>query len=120
MPPAYPRLHHEGLDAYQAAVAFLALATNLLAEPHRGYSSMAEQFRTASLSIPLHIAEGYGKRSPQDRARSYDIARGSAHECAAILDALQVLRFIKEGPFVEGKTLLHRIVSMLVKMVDDA
>ncbi len=49
-------------------------------------------------------------------ARSYDHARGSAHECGALLDASKVLEVIEEPAFVQGKTLLHRIVSMLVKM----
>ena len=77
---------------------------------------MAEQLKKASLSIPLNIAEGYGKRSTDDRARFYDIARGSAHECGALLDASKVLCLIDEPTFADGKTLLHRIVSMLVKM----
>jgi four helix bundle protein len=51
-------------------------------------------------------------------ARFYDIARGSAHECGAILEASKVLGVIDdEVTYAQGKTLLHRIVSMLVKMV---
>ena len=51
-----------------------------------------------------------------DRARFYDSARGSAHEGGAVLDASRVLNIINEPTFIEGKTLLPRIVSMLVKM----
>ena len=112
----YPKLHHENLDAYQAAIEFLALAAELISQYPRGHGSMADQFKRASLSIPLNIAEGYGKRSPDDRARFYDIARGSAHECGALLDAAQILQLIDRPTFVRAKTLLHRIVSMLVKM----
>lgn len=64
----------------------------------------------------MNIAEGYGKRSPADRARFYDIARGSAHECGAILDASKILDIVDHETFARGKSLLHRIVSMLVKM----
>ena len=112
----YPRLHHEDLDSYQASVEFLGFAAKLIAQYPRGYSSMTEQLKKASLSIPLNIAEGYGKRSELDRIRYYDIARGSAHECGAILDASKAICLIDDAAFGEGKTLLFRIVSMLVKM----
>lgn len=110
------RLHHEDLDVYQAAIAFLAVAAKILAEFPRGYAAMADQLKRASLSVPLNVAEGYGKRALADRARFYDIARGSAHECGAILDASQILSIIDERIYTEGKELLRRIVSMLVKM----
>ncbi len=113
---ALPRLHHEDLDCYQAAIEFLALAATIASKFPRGYAPLADQLRRASISIPLNIAEGYGKRSFDDRARFYDIARGSAHECGAILDASNALAIVEEALFVRGKTLLVRIVSMLVRM----
>ncbi len=63
-----------------------------------------------------HIAEGYGKRTVKDQQRFYDIARGSAHECGAIVDAAKVLGLIDTPAFAQAKRLLHRIVSMLVKL----
>ena len=73
----YPKLHHEDLDAYRAAVDFLALAARLVEQYPRGGGSLAEQLNRASLSIPLNIAEGYGKRSVAYLARFYDKARRS-------------------------------------------
>jgi four helix bundle protein len=116
MADRYPKLHHEDLDAYKAAIEFLALAAGLIERYPRGYGPMADQLKRASLSIPLNVAEGYGKRSADDRARFYDIARGSAHECGAIFDASKVLGFVDDETYARGKTLLHRIVSMLVKL----
>ena len=111
-----PRLHHEELDSYQAAIVFLALATTLVHKLPRGHATLSDQIRRASLSIPLNIAEGYGKRSAAERCHHYDIARGSAHECGAVLDVLKILHLLDEPSFATGKTLLFRIVSMLVKM----
>ena len=110
------RLHHEELDSYQAAVAFLALAASMFQNSPKGYAFLSDQLKRASLSIPLIIAEGYGRRTGKDRSRFYDIARGSAHECGAILDALRVLNLVEPERLNEGKNLLHRVVSMLVKM----
>ena len=112
----HSRLNHEDLDVYQAAIEFLAIVAMLVEEIPRGYSFLNDQLKRAALSIPLNIAEGYGKRSQADRCRFYDIARGSAHECAAILDAVKVLRLADSDKLARGKQLLCRVVSMLVKM----
>ena len=111
-----PKLSHESLHVYRAAIEFLVLASSLLERLPRGHGPIADQLRRAALSIPLNIAEGYGKRGRDDRARYYDIARGSAHECGAILDASIILHLVDEPTYHQGKTLLHRIVAMLVKM----
>jgi four helix bundle protein len=90
--------------------------TTVIAHYPRGNAGLADQLRRASLSIPLNIAEGYGKRSAAERCHHYDIARGSAHECGAVFDASKILRLLDDESFGHGKTLLVRIVSMLVKM----
>jgi four helix bundle protein len=116
MAPECPKLNHEMLDSYQVSIEFLAIAVEVLNKFPKGYHSTSDQLQRASLSIPLNIAEGYGKRTKRDRARSYDIARGSAHECGAIFDSLRIVQLIDLPSYIRGKTLLHRIVSMLVKM----
>jgi len=117
-PKEGPRLNHEDLDSYQVSINFLVLAFRIIEDLPRGHSNLANQFRRAALSIPLNIAEGYGKRGRNDRANFYSIARGSAHECGAVLDAARVLELVGEEKCMSGKRLLRRIVSMLVKMSD--
>jgi four helix bundle protein len=106
------KLKHEGLDVYRAAVDFLALAARFLEEVPRGHGALAEQLRRAAMSMSLNIAEGYGKRTRDDRARFYHIARGSAHECGAILDVSRVLGVAAFGPpplpFAVPVTVRHR------------
>ena len=77
---------------------------------------MAEQLRRASLSIPLNIAEGSGKSTGPDQRRYYAIARGSAMECAAIIDAALALALIEPPQVQEGDQLLLSMVRMLSKM----
>jgi len=69
-----------------------------------------------SSSIPLNVAEASGKTSRAERAHHHAIARGSALQCAAILDVLALLGAASPEGVDRGKRLLERIVSMLTKM----
>jgi four helix bundle protein len=100
---------------YRCAVQFLGLAARLGERAPRGYGSLCDQLRRAALSVPLNIAEGSGT-SDRDAQRFYAIARGSALECAAILDAFGALGFVRDSDRIEPLELLERIVSMLTRM----
>ena len=100
------------LDAYKAATRFLAVATKLVTKIPRGNADLSEQLGRAALSVPLNIAEGSGKFS-RDAVRFYTIARGSALECAAILDALETIGAVDENDLKDAREILERVVSML-------
>jgi four helix bundle protein len=106
------------LDVYQCATSFLALSAPLAERAPRGYASLADQLRRGALSIPLNIAEGSGKFN-KDARRFYAIARGSALECAAILDAFESLAAISAAELAKGRELLDRIVAMLTVLLRD-
>ena len=72
--------------------------------------------RRAALSIPLNIGEAAGRTSEADGARHYAIARGSARECAAIVDAVDVLSDLEDAKREQASHLLGRIVAMLTKL----
>ena len=107
---------HERLDVYRCSIRFLACSSQLLGALPRGNGALADPLRRASLSIPLNIAEGVGKTSEPDKRRHFAIARGSALECAAVLDACQVLGLGEVARIEEGKALLRRIASMLTRL----
>jgi four helix bundle protein len=79
-------------------------------------AALRDQLDRASSSIVLNIAEGAGRVSGPDKARFYTIARGSAMECAAILDVLACQRRIDPAHHAHGWQLLLRIVQMLTKL----
>jgi len=107
------------LDVYRCAVSFLGAAARLAEGTPRGYSSLADQLRRAALSVPLNIAEAGGK-SEADARRYYAIARGSALECAAIVDAFEALRFASSDDLAEPRETLERVVSMLTRLTRPA
>jgi len=112
----YPMLSFQRLDVYRCAIDFFAFAATLAEATPRGYGHVADQLRRASLSVPLNIAEAAGRVSGTDAARHYGIARGSAMECAAVMDALRALKVIDDERYAHAMELLGRIVAMLTKL----
>ena len=104
------------LDVYQTAVHFLPLAAAIADGLAPRYAGLADQLRRASLSIPLNIAEGSGKSTGPDQRRFYTMARGSAMECAAIIDACAALLLVDKSRIDEADLLLVSAVRMLSKM----
>jgi len=111
--PASALLDAEKLDCYQVALEFHVLAAPLAA---RGDAVLRDQLRRASLSVVLNTAEGAGQRSRPQKCRYYNIARGSAMECAAIVDVLRLRRLASSGECERARALLVRVVQMLSKL----
>ena len=109
-------LSFQKLDVYRCAIELLALTAPLSGGVPRGFSSLAEQLRRAALSVPLNIAEAAGRTTEVDAARHYAIARGSAMECAAIIDSLHVLSMLDDTLHTKVLDLIGRIVSMLTRL----
>ena len=82
----------------------------------RGHAAIIDQLRRAASSIPLNIAEAAGRTGSADAARHYAIARGSAMECAAVLDVGRLLGIVDEARFTKGSELLTRVVEMLTRL----
>src|SRR6184192_4424478 len=107
---------HEKLDVYREAINFCGWVGEFLASIS-AKAAAKDQLDRASTSIPLNIAEGNGKFSYADRARFLEIARGSALECAASLDALAVRKLVAKERIIPAKEQLVRIVNMLMGML---
>lgn len=102
---------------YQRALSFAAWSENLIESLSKKISTR-DQLARAGDSIALNIAEGNGKFSQKDRARFFQIAHGSALECAACLDLLVARRCCGDEAIVRGKEILEEIVRMLFTMLD--
>src|SRR6267154_2158795 len=114
--PAPIRFDHEKLNVYQKSLQFVCWVTSLL---ERVPSKLAVhgQLDRASTSTPLNIAEGNGRYTSADRCHFFDIARGSALECAAALDVAVAKGVVTEADVDPGKSNLAEIVSMLVGLI---
>ena len=109
-------LDYEKLDVYQCAIEHLAFVFRSIPAVPRGYSALVDQWRRASMSVPLNIAEAVGKTSEADRRNRYAIARGEAMECGAIIDVVRLIDVLPESELLAAKQLLIRVVGMLSKL----
>src|SRR5437867_12878623 len=107
---------HEKLEVYRDAIAFVAWLSALLDTTLR-VGDVKDQLDRASTSIPLNIAEGNGKYAPKDRCRFFDIAHGSALECAGGLDVLVAKGKLTPDQIRPGKEILQKIVRMLMGLI---
>jgi four helix bundle protein len=104
----------ERLDCYRVAVQFQVLASGLCRRPRLG--SLRDQLDRASVSIVLNIAEGAGRATGPDKAHFFAIARGSATECAGVLDLMLARGLLAAVDHRHGRGLLIRVVQMLTRL----
>ena len=112
-----PLFDHEKLDVYRLSIEYAAMSyetASVLSGPNR---HLRDQWLRAAQSILLNIAEGNGKRSRKDKNRFFEIARGSALECAAIHDMLMACAAVDQEPNRQAKSQLRRIVAMLTRLI---
>ena len=77
-------------------------------------ANLRDQLLRASSSVVLNTAEGFGSASRGVKRRHYEIARGSAMECVAILDLACALGV--EGVPAAARGLFTRAAMMLSKL----
>ena len=111
-------LDHEKLDVYRTALDFAVWAYTVCRTLKGLDRPTRDQLLRASQSIALNIAEGCGKIPAADRGRFLQIASGSARECGAILDILDLCGVLDKAAARNGKNLLVRIVAMLTRMIE--
>ena len=114
---AEPTFDHERLDVYRLSIDYVAFSFGITKSLGGVNRQARDQWLCAAQSIPLNIAEGNGKQSLKDKNRFFEIARGSALECAAIHDVLRVCDAITDESNTIGKSNLKRIVSMLTRLI---
>jgi four helix bundle protein len=108
--PETPSLHR--FDAYRLALDFRRIVVKWL--PLKRVE-LSDQLDRASLSAALNIAEGAGLSTPRARVRHYAIARGSAVECLACLDLLELEACVASLP--EARATILRLLMVLSGLI---
>ncbi len=119
MPTPRPAAHSfRDLVVWQKAHEFV-LAVYRLTEsfPDREKFGLVHQMRRAAVSIPANIAEGFGKRSPAEKARFLNIAEGSLEECRYYLILTQDLGYGKTDDLMAALTETSRLLSAYARAI---
>ena len=106
----------EKLDVYKRALEFSNKITKST-EQIKGYYSLVDQLRRASMSISLNIAEGNGRFSKNDRRQFFLIARGSAFECIPLLEMCRSSEILTSIEVENYRNELDIICRMLTNLI---
>ncbi len=82
--------------------------------PREEIFGLTNQFRRATTSIVLNIAEGSGCESPKEFSKFLNYAFRSKHEAVACLDITEQLGYISRDESDKLKERLEEISSMIV------
>lgn len=102
------RVYQQGLE--------LTRAVRVLTKtfPHDELYSLTSQFRRASYSIPMNIAEGAGRKTNKDFARFLDTAIGSGYECLSCLDIALINELIDQSEYDRLNAAFDKKIAMIV------
>jgi four helix bundle protein len=106
----------EKLDVYQVVKRQSAKVLMFLQARNEIDPYLIDQWKRASLSIFLNLAEGTGRMAEADKKHFLTIARGSVYECTAIIDLLKTTKQIDEKFFTELYDTYEQMSKMLLGM----
>lgn len=107
----------ENLKVYQKALEYVDFVYKITRNfPKTEVFSLTDQFKRASISICLNIAEGSGG-SKAEFNQFLKIARRSIRECIAITEITYRQEFIRSEMKEESRTLCSELSKMITGLI---
>ena len=104
--------------AYELALSIYEYAKTM---PNDEKYELTSQIRRAATSIPINIAEGYGKKENQQEFKRYlMIAKGSSAEMQVLIDLCKDLGYMQESHhkvYSERYEEISKMLSGLIKTI---
>ncbi len=111
-------LKHTGLDVFDVTKKLvIACYMETKGFPSEEKFGMISQIKRAALSAHLNIAEGCSRKSPKERKRFFEVARGSVVEIDTALDIALELKYTTKENLEELGSLLVRSFQLISKMM---
>ena len=115
--------YYRKLEVYQRAKALSHAVCKLIKTfPVEERYGLCDQLRRAAMSIPINIAEGFGRFSVKEKAHFIQIAFGSLNEVMCELELSQDENYINEEQLKELESQIipiNRQLSALHKSIID-
>ena len=113
------QLNHKSLKIYEAIRELVKeVYVVSIKLPADEKFNMVQQMRRAALSVKLNLAEGSTRKSPNERKRFYEVARGSVVEIDAVLETAVDLNYVKSDQLHSVAKLLNKCFAMLSNMIN--
>ncbi len=106
----------EKLDLYQELKKLNLMVYQTIKDLNEVDPFIIDQWKRASMSSVLNLAEGTGRMTTEDKKHYYTIARGSIFECVAILDMVHRQGHVDEGLFDAFYAGYEKVSKMLLGM----
>jgi len=107
-----PSLPHHRLIAFSVAKELLLAVVGADIRD----AELRDQATRAAKSAALNTAEGAGRSSPRDKARSFAIARAEASEAAAAVEIAVAVGAATKQALERVSAPAHRLVAMLTRL----
>ena len=111
------KFNFENLKVYQRS---LKLSIEMIKEVQGfnfKYNRIRDQLIGATISVPLNIAEGNGRRSSKDKNGFYKIARSSCFECIPLLSICSELQLINKIKHDHWRAEIREICGMISGLI---
>ena len=105
------------LDVYQNAKALSRFICQLIRNfPADERFGMCNQLRRAVMSVPINIAEGFGRFSSKEKAHFIEIAFGSLTEVMCELEICLDEQYISQEEFKNAENKIMLVAKQLSKL----
>jgi four helix bundle protein len=106
----WQKAHRLVLDIYRYSDGF----------PRKEIYGLTSQFRRAAVSVPANIAEGYKRRTRQEKIRFLNIAQGSLEECRYYLILSNDLGYGDTVTLLDMMEEVSRLLDAYIKAIAES
>lgn len=111
---------YKDLEVYRKSyMTALKLHQMSLEFPKHELYELGSQMRRAATSIPLNIAEGYGRRGSSNDFKSFlRIALGSCNEVMVLLEMIKDLGYLNDEVFQEFYETYDHLARQIYRLIE--